>query len=259
MKTASKNLALGISIGSIILLAVTSPALAIEGNDDTTKQNTQTAVCNRIDSLKTKSDNAASGKVEALRANFQKRLEKIVSDQQSIYAKVTAARQEKMTQFEARIQNMLSKPDLTEEQKTAIETFRNSVRTAETKREQAVDAARNTFQEELKKAVAANQQKMLTAATTYQQAVLDAFSTAKTNCANEGALATLRVSIKTAREALTRSRESNQLGQTISQLAQTRTNAIKQANDEFKTSANGYAKTLAEALGSTAQSDESNQ
>lgn len=257
MKTTSKNLALVAAISTILSFAIISPSMAIEKpiNNDTSNTAKQAAVCTRIASLKNNSENEASSKVARMQADFTSRLAKIASDEQSADQKVAAFRLEKKTKFEAQIQTMKSKANLTDAQKTAIDAFKATMETAEIKREQAVDAARATFRIALKEAVTSNQQKLLTAANTYQNTIAAAFATASTNCTADGALITLKNAVKSARENMVKSRESNELGQTIKQLAQTRNTSIKAANDEFKTTANEAVQTLATALGATTKSE----
>lgn len=246
MKTVSKNIVFTIILSSVLALAIAAPSLAVQ--ETNVNSNQQSTNCARVSGLKTKSEGQVSEKITALQTNFANRLTKMTADQKNTNQQIANLRKEAQVRFEAKIKELQAQKNLTAEQIQTITAFQGNMQQAEAKREIAVDSARGTFRDALKMAVSNQQQTQLKAATEFYQSTSSAFLNAKTNCDKSNVMATLKKEVKTARQTMTQTREKSQLGETIKELAQTRTDSIKKANDEFKTSTAEYAQTLADAL-----------
>ena len=247
MKTIySKISVLGLIILSLILMPIL-PASAV-GN--TSGNGNESAICNRLTNTKSSYETRIASHITNIQANFSERLTEITENKATVDQKVKTLRERVRTQFEARIQEMLSQEDLTDTQTQAINTFRTNMEQAEEIRETAIDDAREEYHSALAAAVTGHQQTLITVGETYKTSVLQAFETAISSCSENAstAITTLKSSLRTAREALINTRREAKIGQDIKELASTRNAAIKLANEAFVKAANEYSETLTTAL-----------
>ena len=226
-----------------------APAFAVDTTSDTT-----TSVCTKIGTLSITSKTVVAGKITAMQTDFSNRLSTLSSNQTAIDAKIAADRSAASSKFDTTITSLKAESGLTATQSTAIDTFQAGVKAAELIRTTAVDNARSTYRTGLATQIATHQQNLSTAATAYQAAVTAAFTTATTNCtdANGAAtLATLKASIKSARDALTTARSDAKVSAAIKALAATRDASIKSADDAFTKTLATLTATLKAALATT--------
>ncbi|MEI6587393.1 MAG: hypothetical protein WCO05_00410 [Candidatus Moraniibacteriota bacterium] len=175
-------------------------------------------------SIKSKKDERKNKWTEKMVANDARLAE--------IRAKAEAEMAKKMA-------DLLSKPGITDAQKTAINTFSATQKTALAKRRAAVDAARKTFQTGVQSAVSTKQSGMDAVVATFKNSISAAFGKAKTDCGagvEVGAVKeTLRASLKTAREKFKSDRESNaKLKVSIEPLIVARKTAFEAARNAYK-------------------------
>jgi len=247
MKTISKRLLSGISTGALMLVMMVAPTSALSMNRITTDQSSSVR-CERIQTLAEASEAKLAERLSAMQLDFQKRLTNIGSRHDAVDQKATAFRAERSDKFESRVAELRDKNGVSETQLAAIDAFETAIKTAETTRETAVDTARATYREALDQAVAQHQAELFNAAMVFQAAVKAAFTTAKANCADTAVAATLRSSIKTAREAFGATRKAEPTKSSIKQLAETRRTAVQAANDEYKKAMANAVMTLKTAL-----------
>jgi hypothetical protein len=254
MKTIS-NLLKAVSTSSLaaltLALMISLPSAAVTANRMTTdtttaeqKSETSTQACTRLTTLASTTSLKLAERLSAMELDFQKRLSNIASRHDAVDQKVAIFRTGLNDKFDTKVAELKAKDGLTDDKLTAIETYAQDMKAAEATREQAVDSARSTYRTALAKEVADQQAKLSGAAETFQNSVNVAISTAKTNCGNGTAGATLKTSIKAARDVFQSSRKSDAAKSSIKQLAATRTEAVKAANAEFKKNAESYTKTL---------------
>jgi hypothetical protein len=182
-------------------------------------------------------------------ANFSTRLTKITADKAAVDQKVATARTNAKKQFEVKVQALESKNGLTDAQKQAVATYKTDMELAETTRELAVDSARTEYRTALYSTVAGQQTALSNAVITYQAAFEKAFATAATGCNDGTTLATLKTAIQAAHQTLKTTLSTIKTTDKIKQLATTRNNAIKAADDAFAKQAAGFTATLKSALG----------
>ncbi len=239
MKTTSRKITL-FSLAALMTASLpVLPAGAVPSAD---------AFCTRAQTLMTSREATLTAQLETMQTNFQDRLSRLASAQQTTDGSVEAARTTAKEQFEAKVAELLAIENLTEEQKQAIETFKTSVQAAETTRAAAVDAARETYRTDLQTTIEEQQATLTQAATIYQDAIKTAFTTASANCANGTAMANLQTAIVAARKALSDTRAGLQTGDDIKALAETRRSAVAAANTTFRDAVKQYSQDLAAAL-----------
>lgn len=264
MKTIS-NIVKLVSTGSVGVLAVvlvaSTPSLAVTSERPTTERapaertttvepgtKSSTEACSRFTTLATTTNAKLAERLNAMKVDFTKRLSNIDNRHEAVDQKVTTFRTSLSDKFDARVAELKSKDGLTDTQLAAIDTYVQSIKMAEAAREEAVDSARATYHAGLAQEVKNQQQKLSEAAATFQASVSTAFTTAKADCGNGSATATLRASIKTARDVFQTSRKADAAKTSIRQLAETRTKSIKAADAEFKKNAESYRVTLKAVL-----------
>ena len=246
MKIISKFIQVASSIGLTVGLVAmsTAPAFAVSAN--TTE--TSSASCTKITTLGTKANATISSHVATMRADFAKRLADIASRDTTTDQKVAAARTTGTEKFTTKTTDLDSRAGLTAVQQTAIKTYVTSMQMAEKTRETAIDAARATYRTNLLAAVQAHQTKLTAATTAYQAAVATAFTTASAQCGDSGATATLKTTVKAAREAFKAARTDAKVSSDIKALNTSREEAIKAANADFRKAATTYRTTLSAIL-----------
>lgn len=252
MKANFNNLSAAAVTSLALVVTLVSPAMAVPENAPQGLQSTnRSSVCTRLDNLGNSSIATISTHVTNLQAGFEARLSKISSNESSINQRITTAREKASSAFQERIQAMESKEGLTDTQIAAIETFKTNVEQAQQIRQTAVDSARSTYRTGLIDVVSANQQQIVQAANEYKVAAEAAFQNASENCANGEATSNLKAEIAAARQILTSARNGEELQAQIQQLRTTRNEAIKAANDAFKTSLATYKADLVATLTAT--------
>ena len=141
MKTISKNILVAGLISPALVLAMVSPAMAVDSNG----QAARNAVCTKITALKSTSQATLSTHTATMQTDFAARLSKITSDAATVSQKLTTNRQENATKFDAKVQTLLAQPGLTDTQIQAIGTYSDSMKQAELDRETTVDTARANY------------------------------------------------------------------------------------------------------------------
>lgn len=255
MKTVSNKVIIASIISSALLALSTLPVAAISDNASDNSQSGSgtgsSATCTRISSLKNTNESGVAAKITTMQNNFTSNKLKLTENTAEVNQKLATARAAIKSQFEEKIQTMLSQTGLTDAQAQAINTYKIDMDQAEIVRETAVDAARNEYQLALINMVQSQQQNLINAANSYQTTVQAAFNTANTNCSDNNSMSTLRSAVKTARQTLTTARETTQTMTTARQQTTTRNAAIKAANEAFAESVATYSATLTAALETT--------
>lgn len=252
MKTISNLLKSAVMPGLATLLAllVVMPAFAIESPQ--TRQTTEPNICTRIATASKSGRATVSDKRTTLQTDFSNRLANLSTKQTEVDARVAAARDSATTKFEDKIKSLEAETGLTSVQLTAVGTFKTGVEAALTTRRAAVDDARAAYRTALVTQIATQQQELSGAVTAYQTAVTNAFAIAVADCTDTNAaatLATLKTSIKDARDTLNSARTPDTNKAAIKTLAATRDAAVKAANDTFRTTLKTLSTTLKTALG----------
>ena len=260
MKTTYKLLPV---VAMTIATLIITPAFAVSDNASSNGQNGSSSgssnMCTHLANLQTSGNNNVNAKITALQSQYSQQLAKIESDQASVQQNLLTTRISANNQFEEKITALEAIDGLTDEQLQAIETYAESMRTAEATRETAVDTAISDYKTGLESLVSDNQQSMTQAGETFRAAIASAFSVAVSNCSDESnVMTTLRASVKTARENFSSNRQGSgsTMSDDIQALRTTRNEAVKTANQTFAASAKEYSQTLAEVLGDLAISSE---
>lgn len=249
-------------ISAVMAIVIALPAFAVENTTNTVKTETAVNVCTRIMALSTSSRSTLSQKRSDLQTDFSNRLTKLSTNQTDIDTKIADARTAVTTKFEDNIKSLEAKSGLTDVQKTAVETFKTNVEDAMTVRRAAVDSARSIYRTALASQISTHQQTLSNNVITYQTAVSTAFSTAVANCTDgsgSATMATLKATIKTARETLNASKTPDSSKTTIMALHETRSAAIKAANDTFTKTLSGLVTTVKTALSTAPTTDSTNK
>lgn len=213
--------------------------------------------CTRVLSLMDTNQAAVGTKIQAMQAKFSTRIAQMATDQSARDEGAAQARTAAKQQFEQKLTSLLAREGLSEDQVTAIETFRENVTEAEETREAAVDQALETYRSNLANTISAQQTSLIQAADRYREAITTAFTNASNSCEDSRSLATLRIGIKNARQALTTKRNNTQVGDDIRTIAATRREAIKAANEAFRSTIKEFSQTLTAALKNTTEPDDS--
>lgn len=253
MKTTSNKSILSMTGLALLLAAlVASPSMAIVNQMTTTKETKgSSATCAHITTLESTNQATIATRMAGMQGDFTKRLATITANKTDIDQKLAITRAAASAQFESKLKSLEAQTGLTQVQLQAISTYKTDIQQAEATREKAVDAARTTYRAALLAEVQIHQQDLSSAVTTYQTAVTAAFTTAVTNCGDGAATASLKTTVKSARETLTAARHSDKVTTSIKQLATTRAAAIKTANEAFAISVGTYTTTLTTALQTT--------
>lgn len=252
MKTISKERLSVLLLTVLTLSLIGLPVFAVdEPSTTTTTRLSNDTVCSQIDTVKAASQARVTSRREALVSAYQTRLTELETKRTTALQSVVTARQNAINAFNQKIEKLKTTDGLTQNEIDTISTYAETVTTAEKLREEKVDAARQTYVEGLRQAIVTRQDALSVAVTTYDTAVQTAFDTAKSNCSSASALTTLRSDLKAARNALSSTRASLKQKDELAGLVKTRTEAIKTANQEFKTTVTAATKSLSDALGVT--------
>ncbi|MCL5436036.1 MAG: hypothetical protein M1275_03055 [Patescibacteria group bacterium] len=231
-----------------MLLALLAPALVFAAPQRTLKSTAgnatgtdnklkpDPAVCTRIDAFMEKlqvglgqaNTNLAQVRTERSH-NLQNRAEQNDEKLSGIRDSADSNREQFYEKLQARA--------TTDQQKQAVETFRNAVEAAVQVRQAAVDAAIETFRQGLGEAAQVRQETTERARTTFQAAVQAAEEKAKADCETVDA-ATVRTQLladlhKARTQLQANIKVANQVQTTLQQLKQTRRQAIEKAFDAF--------------------------
>lgn len=233
---AIKNFLVGFSLLGLSLSPLS--ALAI----DTPSQKTAINFCTRITTIETELDNKFTN-VESQRiAKRTDILGKLKERKDQRAAQIQAKRDETKSKFDERISQLEVKA-VTDAQKEAVADFKKAVEEAQATRKAAVDAAIKTYQDALATLVSSREDILKNAAAVFETTMQTAITTAKTNCTEGDDPAAVRqtfmASMKSAWDVLRSSVQVKVQGENMQQveaLAKTRNEAIKAANDAFRTS-----------------------
>lgn len=240
MKTTSKKsyLTLIISLAVIMVISTSTKSMAVVDSDPPID------TCARVTTLSANNANVAAH-VDNMKADFTSRTTDISNKQAEVDQQAATFRASIATKFDAKIADLKKQIGLSNEQSTAIDVYATNMRSAETTRESAIDAARAAYRTALSSEVTTHQQTMQNAAIAFETSITDAFTVAQTNCGNgTSAILTLRSKIGIARQTLSSIQQSSKIGDIIQQLSQTRNAATKAASDAFAASAKTYTTTL---------------
>jgi hypothetical protein len=236
-----------ITLSLVFATLSTTPSIAIIAGQGS--NNNLEATCTRISAMETTTQANMTTHMTAMQTDFTARLSSISSNESAIDQKIEALRTTARNEFAARIQTLESQSGLTQVQLQAINTYSLNMGLAATTRETTIDNARDTYRTALSSEVQQHQQLLADGATAYQTSINSAFSNAKASCATDNTtMATLREAIKTARQTLTTTRQAGDTTNGIKELATTRNNAIKTANETFAATAKTHTDTLISAL-----------
>lgn len=243
VKTVSKIIKIASSIGlAAVLLALPSaPTFAVSGT-------TNAAACTRITTLSDTESAIVAGHIASMNDDFATRLTNIANRSTTIDPKVDAARAKAITEFDTKTTKIETQSGLTTDQKVAIATYTSSMHTAEVARETAIDATRVTYRTDLMTLVKTHQANLVTATTTYQTAVSAAFTAAGINCGDGTATATLRTSVKSAKDTFKTARSDTKISTNIKTLMTTRDAAIATADATFTKDTATYTAILSTVL-----------
>jgi hypothetical protein len=246
MKTISSKSKVALLTAFTVVFATVpvSQSGAVQGESG----NNNSTTCNRMSALSTTGRATVAAHAATMQSDFATRLLTMTSNKAAIDQKVLDARTAANIKFEEKIAELKSRDGLTQEQVTAINTYQVNMQTAEATRTEAVDIARTAYRTALSANVRIQQETLTAAVATYQTAVNAAFATATEDCTNGSANATLRATVKTARETLATVRQSTGTGDSIRELIIIRNEAVRAANEAFAASAETYTATLIAAL-----------
>lgn len=251
MKQISKFARLSVTTVFVAALIIT-PAFAVEVPDDNESTPlTASNLCTRISTVTSAHDARITERRATLKTNFSNRLTKLETNRASVEEKLATTRQQVVSTFNQKIDELSAMQGLSEEQLTAIDTFKTEMIAAQDARKQAVDTARQTYQSGLRQIISDRQDVIDEATATYDAAVDAAFEKAESNCSSSSALTALRADLSAARNALAAVRETTKPRSDVRSLAETRNSAIREANQTFRATAKKSAETLAKALGIT--------
>jgi nitrate reductase assembly molybdenum cofactor insertion protein NarJ len=168
-------------------------------------------------------------------------------------ARLTELRSKVDAEMAKKIADLLAKTGITDAQKSAVNTFSATQKTALTKKRAAIDAARNTFQVGVANAVNTKQAGMDAVMATFKNSISAAFGKAKTDCTASVEIGsvreTLRASLKTAREKMQTDKEANaKLKVSIEPLVEARKTAFETARNTYKTTMEAARTTLQAAF-----------
>ncbi len=135
-------------------------------------------------------------------------------------------------------QNLLNKAT-TEEQKAAVAQFQQTVEKAVVDRQAALDAAKLAFRNGIDTARTSRKADGTEALAAFKTAMQSALTKAKADCEEGVDQSTVRQSylsaLEAARKTLSEARQNNGIGDTVSQLAKVRTEAVKAALNTYRT------------------------
>lgn len=252
MKTIYNHLKRFSRVGASMLVVaavVSSPSLALTlTTPRTTATTPPDQACTRLTTFSTTSAAKLKERQVAMDVDFAKRLSNIASRHDAVDQRVVTFRATLGDKFDVKVTDLKSKEGLSEAQLAAINTYEKDMKAAELAREEAVDAARETYRAGLIKEVETHQAALKTAAATYQAAVEAAITAAKADCGNGTAMATLKASLQAARESFQAARKASKAQPAIKELVTARTEAVKAANAEFAEKSAVYADTLKPVL-----------
>ena len=151
-------------------------------------------------------------------------------------------------------QNLMNKAE-TDEEKAAVTQFQNAVEKAVADRQAAIDAAKGAFRNGVDAARASRQADGSQALAAFKNDMQQALSQAKADCEAGKEQSEVRQAYQealvSARTELKETRAKNGLGETVSQLAKTRTEAVKKALTDYRSALETAFAALKEVLGDT--------
>lgn len=251
MKTVSKSfrlIASAATVTSMVFMPLSGTALAVEAKTSPFCTNLST----RVSSI-TSQVNNLSGKVAPAWAQQD---EKLSSADQKVDQDVAAARQKADSDRDANFTKLEAKAT-TDAQKQAVQTYETAVKTAVTTRRGAYDAARQTFRTGVKDAVLARRSTVAAQISQFKASVNAAVASAQASCTSNPASGasvrtTLVSALKTARQTFQSNRKGDEtVGSQVKQLAATRNDSFKAADQAFKASMVTARDALRQAFGSS--------
>ncbi|HUC96085.1 MAG TPA: hypothetical protein VMR16_00245 [Candidatus Saccharimonadales bacterium] len=249
MKTALNKIVITAILTPALILLPVSPALAVTTLAPDPLLSASTKACQHLLLLRSTDRDTIATHLATMDSNFAARLTKITSEKAAVDQKVATSRANAKKQFEAKIQTLESKTGLTDAQKQAIATYKTDMELAETTRELAVDSARIEYRTALYSTIASQQTALSNAVLAYQAAFEAAFATAAPSCNDGTTISTLKTAVQTAHQTLKTTLSNIKTTDQIKQLATTRNNAIKAADNAFDGQTATYTTTLKSALG----------
>lgn len=247
---------LGLMLGPVLAVAQTSTGNTTrtkpERTTNSVNSGTPANFCSRIANVKSEL-NTKLNNLEKDRGERRTEISnKLKERKDNRIVQVQKKRDEAKKKFNDAISN-LNTSATTDGQKAAITAFKSAVESANTTRRAAVDAAMKTHRDSVSALVTQRQDTIKTAASTFRSSVLSAISKAQSDCSTgvESATArqTLGSSIKAAKDKFHADRQAaEKIGQKIKDLAKTRNDAIRAANEAFKVSAQAARQTLKAAF-----------
>lgn len=165
---------------------------------------------------------------------------------------VQKLRRDAMEKFEDVLENIKAGAT-TDAQKAAIETFKTSVRSAQSTRKTAVDKAVQTFRSGVDSLVGKRSDAIKAAASTLKSSISAAVAKAKADCVSGDPVAVRQALMTSIRAAVAQFHADVKLSmdpiaQQIKDLAATRNAAVKAANQAFKAAVAQARKTLKAAF-----------
>lgn len=243
MKTILSRILITTILSPSLILLTVSPALAVINSDITP------AACLHVITLRSAGRDAMATNLAKMNKGFSDRMKKIASNKASVDKKVTTSRANAKNLFESKLKKLESKAGWTSAQKQAIATYKTNMELAKTTRDLAVDTARTNYRSALANLITAQQKDLTAAVITYQKAFEKAFATANANCSKGANMSAVKTAVQSAHQTLKTAITKANNKDKIKQLATTRNNAIKSADDTFIKQAASYTKTLKIALG----------
>lgn len=180
--------------------------------------------------------------------------QKLLAEYQKVDQDVTADRQKADTDRSTNFTKLEAKAT-TDAQKQAVKTYEAAVHTAVDTRRSAYDTARQAFRTGVKGIILARRDTVTAQLNQFKSTVAADFATTQTNCTSNpsgstAARETLMANLKTARQTFQNSRKNDEtVGSQVKQLAQTRNDAFKAADQAFKASMTAARTALKQAFG----------
>jgi len=195
-------------------------------------------ICDRISELADKVGGKIDEKENAFNAKREERISKWNDHLTVQNTKVAQIRLNRDANFEEHFQK-LEESAVTDEQKKAVDDFEAAVKAALALRRSAVDSAMNNFREGVKNAIGKRKTDADQSIAEFDAERQSSFQKAQTACASganaQAASKALHAYLQAAKTKLHASMKSlENVGNTVSQLAAARKQAVEKAHDDFK-------------------------
>jgi hypothetical protein len=248
MKTNYKILICGLGVLAVFGVVVPGTIIFSAQQDQATQ-----AFCTKVSEYSLKVEQkiidreaGLEQKREQINNRFRERWEKQDSDLDTKRDKWDDNREDQYSRLRERA--------TTEEQKQAVEAFKNSIQVAISARRSAVDAALSVYRQGIEQAFTSRKSSVDAALDVFRNSIKTAFNQAQTDCAGGTDFKTIRqdlkAGLKTAREKFVSDKQAiEKTGPSVSGLVTAKNQAIQKAFQDFKTATEQARTALKTAFG----------